>query len=83
MLNYFLGLEVVIQSNMLWLNKNNYITKLMQMCDLGSVKECDTPMVVGKSLSKEVGHVLDDANMYRSLVGGLIVLHLHIAWHIF
>lgn len=48
-----------------------YISGLHR-CDMGSVKECDTSMVVGKGLTKQDGIALKDASVYRSLVGGLL-----------
>lgn len=70
-LNYFIGLEVVIQSDVLWLNQENHISELLHRCDMDSVNKCDTLIVVGKGLSKQDDIALDDASMYRSMVGDL------------
>lgn len=47
-ISYFLGLGVVIQDEVLWLNQHKQISELIYRCDLGYAKEYDDPIVHGK-----------------------------------
>lgn len=40
------------------------------MCDIGSVKDYNTPLVTRKWLSKQYVILLEDGSLYRSIIGG-------------
>lgn len=70
-LDYFLGPEVIMHTNVLSLNQQKYINDLLLECDMVTVKDYDTSMITNKSLSKEDGLPLVDATLYRNVVGSL------------
>lgn len=70
-LDYFLGPEVIMHTNVLSLNQQKYINDLLLECDMVIIKDYDTPMITNKSLSKEDGIPLVDATLYRNVVGSL------------
>lgn len=69
-LNYFLGLEVVFYNNVIHLNQQKYVKKLLDSCVLLDSKECDAPMSTCKSLSKfdENSLSIQDVSMHHSIV---------------
>ena len=79
-LSYFLGIEVAYAQDSMYLSQKKYIKDLLNRADMLECKSCDTPMVTGYKLHKEVkghlGQYIGDATVYRSLVGGLQYLVL-------
>ena len=61
-------------------SQRKYIKDLLSKTDKLECKGCDTPMVIGYKLQKEVnghlGQYIEDATSYRSLAGGLQYLVL-------
>ena len=79
-LSYFLGIEVAYAQDSMYLSQRKYIKDLLNKADMLECKGCDTPMVTGYKLQREVkghlGQYIKDATSYRSLVGGLQYLVL-------
>ena len=79
-LSYFLGIEVSYAEDCIHLSQKKYILDLLSKVDMQNCKGCDTPIVTGTKLQKEVkgclGQYIEDATSYRSLVGGLQYLVL-------
>ncbi|KAH9687651.1 hypothetical protein KPL70_014845 [Citrus sinensis] len=79
-LSYFLGIEVSYTENDIYLSQRKYIKDLLRKADMLDCKGCDTPMVTGTKLHKEVkgslGQYVEDATSYRSLIGELQYLVL-------
>ncbi|KAH9670341.1 putative LRR receptor-like serine/threonine-protein kinase [Citrus sinensis] len=79
-LSYFLGIEVSYADGCMYLSQRKYINDLLSKADMLDCKGCDTPIVTGLKLQKEVkgylGQYVEDATSYRSLVGDLQYLVL-------
>ncbi|KAJ8899702.1 hypothetical protein K2173_019400 [Erythroxylum novogranatense] len=69
--SYFLGIQLTKVSHGLLLSQSKYISDLIARTGLNDSKTCQTPMATTPPLSKEIGERLDDANLYRSVVGAL------------
>lgn len=70
-LNYFLGIEVVPMNTGLFMNQGKYIRKLLSKPKMQYARSCSTPMTSGTKLSGHRGDQVLDAQLYRSIVGGL------------
>ncbi|KAH9677213.1 retrovirus-related pol polyprotein from transposon RE2 [Citrus sinensis] len=88
-LSYFLGIEVSYAKDCIYLSQKKYILDLLSKADMQNCKGCDTPIVTGTKLQKEVkgclGQYIEDATSYRSLVGGLqylVLTRLEIAFDV-
>ncbi|KAH9706324.1 retrovirus-related pol polyprotein from transposon RE1 [Citrus sinensis] len=72
--------EVSYAENCIYLSQKKYILDLLSKANMQNCKGCDTPIVTGTKLQKEVkgclGQYIEDATSYRSLVGGLQYLVL-------
>ncbi|KAH9680669.1 retrovirus-related pol polyprotein from transposon RE1 [Citrus sinensis] len=72
--------EVSYAEDCIHLSQKKYILDLLSKADMQNCKGCDTPIVTGTKLQKEVkgclGQYIEDATSYRSLVGGLQYLVL-------
>ncbi|KAH9646461.1 retrovirus-related pol polyprotein from transposon RE2 [Citrus sinensis] len=72
--------EVSYAKDCIYLSQKKYILDLLSKADMQNCKGCDTPIVTGTKLQKEVkgclGQYIEDATSYRSLVGGLQYLVL-------
>ncbi|KAH9792303.1 retrovirus-related pol polyprotein from transposon RE2 [Citrus sinensis] len=79
-LSYFLGIEVLYGTDCIFLSQKKYIRDLLSKVNMLSCKDIDTPMSTGMKLQKEaqgtLGHYVEDATHYRSLVGGMQYLVL-------
>ena len=79
-LSYFLGIEVSYADGCIYLSQRKYINDLLSTANMLNCKGCDTPIVTGLKLQKEVkgylGQYVEDATSYRSLVGDLQYLVL-------
>ncbi|XP_062118419.1 uncharacterized mitochondrial protein AtMg00810-like [Humulus lupulus] len=70
-LHYFLGIEVHRDETGLYLSQAKYIKELLTRTEMLHLKQCSTPMTVGKALSKTDGDLLQQPTLYRSVIGGL------------
>ena len=77
-LHYFLGIEVLADSEGLLLTQSKYAKELIQKSGLANCKAVPTPMTLSEKLTAAGGDTLDDATStrYRSIVGGLQYLTL-------
>ncbi|KAK9209219.1 hypothetical protein WN944_001583 [Citrus x changshan-huyou] len=53
-LSYFLGIEIAYAQDNMYLSQKKYIRDLRNKADMLECKSCDTPMVTGHKLQKEV-----------------------------
>ncbi|KAJ1704596.1 hypothetical protein LUZ63_004375 [Rhynchospora breviuscula] len=70
-LHYFLGIEAQYSDKGYFLTQTKYILDLLSRVNMVNAKPCLTPMATGTSLFAHDGPPLDDAHMYRSVVGAL------------
>ena len=77
-LHYFLGIEVLADSEGLLLTQSKYAKELIQKSGPTNCKVVPTPMTLSEKLKAAGGDTLDDATStsYRSIVGGLQYLTL-------
>ena len=73
-LKYFLGIEVVRNSQGLFLCQQKYVLDIISECELLGSKPTDSPMQVNHKLAMAAGAPLSDATRYQRLVGRLIYL---------
>ncbi|KAM0065667.1 putative RNA-directed DNA polymerase [Helianthus debilis subsp. tardiflorus] len=73
-LKHFLGLELCYRSDGMILHQQKYSIELLSKFGLNSCKPAITPMDCNLQLSAEEGKDLEDATMYRKIVGSLIYL---------
>lgn len=67
--SYFLGIEVHKISDITHLDQREYITNLLEKVQLHETIPYMIPMQIGKVLSKYDGKVLDDATLYKIVIG--------------
>ncbi|KAL5549906.1 hypothetical protein UlMin_000082 [Ulmus minor] len=70
-LSYFLGIEVTYDADSMHLSQGKYVLDLLHQTSMFDSKTAPTPGIVGKSLSKFDGDVMEDFTMYKSVVGAL------------
>ncbi|XP_060969457.1 uncharacterized mitochondrial protein AtMg00810-like [Cannabis sativa] len=70
-IHFFLGIEVHRDDTGLYLNQGKYVKELLTRIGMMHLKPCNTPMTVGKPLSKADGEPLANPSEYRSIIGGL------------
>ena len=75
-LNHFLGLEVTTTKEGMFLCQHKYAKELLETFGMSECKPLATPMESNLKLRKEEGKDLEDARMYRKLVGSLLYLTL-------
>ena len=79
-LSYLLGIEVLYDTDYIFLSKVKYIRDLLSMVEMINCKDIDTFMSTWQKLQKEaqgnLGHYVEDATYYRSIVGGMQYLVL-------
>lgn len=68
--NYFLRLKVKRSKDDLFLSERKYILDLLKKAEIEFVKPISTPMSTAASLS-HCGTLFHQANLFRSIVGGL------------
>ncbi|KAJ4721194.1 Retrovirus-related Pol polyprotein from transposon TNT 1-94 [Melia azedarach] len=73
-LNYFLGLEVLSDSDGYYLSQAKYASDLLARADLTDSKVTSTPLEPNAKLTPLDGVSLKDATLYRQLVGSLVYL---------
>ncbi|XP_026417568.1 uncharacterized protein LOC113313058 [Papaver somniferum] len=70
-LGYFLGIEVVRDSDYILLTQKKYTLELLAKANMLDSKPCDTPVVKGKRVAIHDGNKLEDASEYKTIVGSL------------
>jgi Reverse transcriptase (RNA-dependent DNA polymerase) len=70
-LHYFLGIKVLSHDKGLLLNQSKYIYSILDPANMQGVKPTCTPMVTGHVLSRFDGFEMDDALLFRSIMGAL------------
>ncbi|KAL7598636.1 hypothetical protein Lser_V15G26849 [Lactuca serriola] len=77
-LNHFLGLELSYQHDVIVLHQRKHSTDLLNKFGMLDSKPAVTPMDANVKFSATTGRELEDASMYRNIVGRLIYLTLTI-----
>ncbi|KAH9793866.1 subtilisin-like protease SBT5.3 [Citrus sinensis] len=76
----YVCIEVLYDTDYIFLSKVKYIRDLLSMVEMINCKDIDTFMSTWQKLQKEaqgnLGHYVEDATYYRSIVGGMQYLHL-------
>ena len=73
-LKYFLGLKVIRSEKGISLCPKKYALEVINDVGVLGCKTIKTPMEVNLKLSKDEGELLNDAGMYRRLIGRLLFL---------
>ena len=73
-LSYFLGLEVLSDSDGYYLSQAKYASDILTRAGLTDIKTASTPLEMNLRLTPLDGIPLDDATLYRQLVGSLVYL---------
>jgi len=73
-LKYFLGIEVAIGPQGLFLSQRKYALEITDECGLLGTKPVDFPMEQNHRLTQATGKLLKDVNRYQRLIGRLIYL---------
>ena len=71
-LMYFLGIEVIRTADGIWLLQRKYVLDMLEKFGMTGCKPIDTPIEQNAKLRSDVGEVLEDATLYRKVVGSLI-----------
>ena len=74
LLSHFLGLEVLSLSDGLFLSQTKHVSDLVSRVGLTDCKIEHTPLEPNIRFTPQDGTLLDDATLYRKLVGSLIYL---------
>ena len=74
--NYFLGVQVVRNSNGIFLSPKKYIQDIIEKTQMASAKAINTPIATDNLLCLEDSTHLDDPKLYRTIVGTLQYLEL-------
>lgn len=75
-LSYFLGIEVIRNSDGIFLSQRKYVHDLLQSTKMANAKSTVSPMAIVPSLSVSQGTPLSNSTEYRSVVGNLQYLSL-------
>lgn len=70
-IDYFLGIEVMRNSDGIFLTQTKYITDLLDKLKLSHLRPCGTPAVVYKTLSMYEGKPMHNPTLFRSTIGAL------------
>lgn len=73
-LNYFLGIEVTRNVKGIFLSQKKYINDILNDCNMLDCIAAPAPLSVGLKLSIDDGDLIEDADVYRRLVGRLLYL---------
>ncbi|RVX12459.1 Phytanoyl-CoA dioxygenase [Vitis vinifera] len=71
-LNFLLGIEVhKLHDGNFHLSQGKYVTDLLERAKMLNTKSMPTPMMIGTLLSAQLGNLMQDLTLYRSIVGAL------------
>ena len=71
-LNFLLGIEVhKLHDGNFHLSQGKYVTDLLERAKMLNPKSMPTPMIIGALLSAQLGNLMQDPTLYRSIVGAL------------
>jgi hypothetical protein len=73
-LKFFLGIEVIRTPEGIWLLQRQYALDMLSKYGMAGCKPISVPLDQNGKLSADAGEVLEDANMYRKIVGSLIYM---------
>jgi hypothetical protein len=73
-LKFFLGIEVIRTPEGIWLLQQQYALDMLSKYGMVGCKPIFVPLNQNGKLSADVGEVLEDATMYRKIVGSLIYM---------
>ncbi len=73
-LKFFLGIEVIRMPEGIWLSQRQYALDMLSKYGMGGCKPICVPLNQNGKLSTDAGEVLEDATMYRKIVGNLIYM---------
>ncbi|GJU60549.1 putative RNA-directed DNA polymerase [Tanacetum coccineum] len=71
LLNYFLGIEIVLHVSDILLSQKKYILELLQSAGLSNCNPVSSPMVTSSSLSLDDNTAFSNPVKYRQVVGSL------------
>ena len=69
---YFLDIEVIQTADGIWLLQQKYVLDMLEKFGMTGCKPIATPIEQNAKLRSDVGEVLEDATLYRKVVGSLI-----------
>ncbi|MCO5551837.1 hypothetical protein L7F22_005340 [Adiantum nelumboides] len=73
-LRYFLGIEMIRNEGGVWLSQKKYGLDMLMKYGMADCKPILMPLDQNLKLRIDEGEVLDDATMYRRIVGSLIYM---------
>jgi hypothetical protein len=73
-LKIFLGIEVIGTPEGIWLLKGQYALDMLSKYGMVGCKPISVPLDQNGKLNASAGEVLEDAIMYRKIVGSLIYM---------
>jgi hypothetical protein len=73
-LKFFLGIEVIRTPEGIWLLQRQYALDMLSKYGMVGCKPISVPLNQNGKLSADAGEVLEDATMYRKIVGRLIYM---------
>ena len=71
-LMYFLSIEVIQTADGIWLLQQKYVLDMLEKFGMTGCKPIATPIEQNAKLRSDFGEVLEDATLYRKVVGSLI-----------
>jgi hypothetical protein len=71
---FFLGIEVIRTAEGIWLSQRQYALDMLSKYGMGGCKPISVLLIQNGKLSADAGEVLEDATMYRKIVGSLIYM---------
>jgi hypothetical protein len=74
LMQYFLGLEVWLISEKIFLNQGKYAVEILKRFDMLECKSMNTPMETKLKLLVDTSSELVDATLYRQIIGSLMYL---------
>jgi hypothetical protein len=73
-LKFFLGIEVIRTPEGIWLLQRQYALDMLSKYGMVSYKPISVPLDQKGKLSADTGEVLEEATMYRKIMGSLIYM---------
>jgi hypothetical protein len=74
LMHYFLGLEVWQSPERIFLNQGKYTVEILKRFDMLECKSKNTPTEAKPKLSVDSSSELNDATLYRQIIGSLMHL---------